>query len=777
MERTDHPTMRHLLVLTAVLMVLGTARIPPIAAHEPDRSPSLAAKEGIAAPLLPVAPPRKQPIHPGMALHTQIRDALDVAMEYRRLMDYLLLLAQVRDLVSHSISAEHMGKALQILVDFEGYALQVNLALEAHSRGGSIPTTTDRPRLLSKFGRRFQGLREELDHQTRKHYEPLGIPLVKVTGAGIACDRKAIRLKALAGSQTAIFILLGESQEPGRWTVRMQRGSGVSAEGDRRISLPALPGGFVPCSLDEIAGRTRPASSVSISYRPEDPGREPMSLTLPLDIEVVQPSRLDIECTDQLTGQLLACRMQVKDRYGVAHAPLGARVTQIPWSPGEGEWNAYYRYPGEEFFYGKGRIRLTLPPGRVALRALHGFEYSVYEHRLDLSPGEAVHLRVPMERWIDMPLRGWRCGQTHMHSLDLMPVNDHSDWEIVPEAEGLDVSYLLTYQQSGEVFTDQYPIGPLHHLSRPNRILSVGEEFRHFTRGHMTFNGLQRLVEPISPGMLGGKGHYESPSGAEAIREAHGQGAVAAYAHLNSMSGFISSEELPIDAALGLVDAGEVMGTGGGYKYWYSLLNCGIRVGATAGPDWDLEDCCRVYVNLGGRDFTERNWLHGLRKHHTFVTTGPMLFLTVNGQGPGATISGSDARELSIRAEALSALPIDRLELIANAQVIATKEPETDDEVLQLETVYRPPSNGWIAARCFGEGNAHTSAVYIRLNDKPVHAFEDAKLLRGFALKALRDAERSENYPSRTAKQKVIETFREGIAYYNEIIKRGKGTP
>lgn len=760
-----------------VLMLLLAACVSDVrraAAHEPDGvSIPIADKEKLAAPCLPTTFPRRRPIDAGIAMHPEIDDALHLTVEYRRLMDYFLVVAETRGLVAHSISDELVRKMLQLLDHFENYALEMNVALTGIEKMGGASATKSRSERLGGFAKNFRALRTELDHQIRKHYEYLAIPRVSVTKTGIICDRKAIRLKALAGSQSAIFILFDETNERGTWTVRLHS-TAESAADEHPISLRASQEGLVPLSMDQIvrdAGKNR---SVVITYQPADSQKSPLSFTLPLDIEVIQPSWVELEVNDGKTAQALACRLQVNDRYGNSHAPLGARVTEVPRPFGQREWNTNYRFPGESFFYGKQRVRVMLPPGPALVRALHGFEYEVYERQLNLGPGETARVQVPLKRWIDMPSRGWRCGQTHMHSRNLMPVNDDSDWQIVPEAEGLDISYLLTYQQAGEVFSDQYPIGPLTHLSRPDHQLSVGEEFRHFTRGHMTFNGLDRIVEPISTGMLRGPGQPESPSNAEAIHEAHRQGAIAAYAHLNSMGGLITSEELPIDAALGLVDAGEVMGAGGGYQYWYPMLNCGIRMGATAGPDWDLEDCCRVYVHLGEKEFTEKNWLDALRKHHTFVTTGPMLFLTVNGQGPGSVISGKDAGKLEIRAQALSNYPIEKLELIVNAKVIATKTPGADKRTLQLEMPYRPERNGWIAARCFGKGNAHTSAVYIELNDKPVDAVEDAALLRGIAAKALQQAERSRNYPTPAAKQKVLELYRQGVAYYDEIIERDR---
>ena len=110
---------------------------------------------------------------------------------------------------------------------------------------------------------------------------------------------------------------------------------------------------------------------------------------------------------------------------------------------------------------------------------------------------------------------------------------------------------------------------------------------------------------------------------------------------------------------------------------------------------------------------------------NSFVTTGPMLFLTVNGQEPGSIVSGDDARTLKISAQALSAYPLERLELVVNGKVVEIQRAGAGKKTILLETTYCPEGNSWIAARCKGEGHAHTSAVYIELNDEPNRAVED----------------------------------------------------
>ena len=75
-----------------------------------------------------------------------------------------------------------------------------------------------------------------------------------------------------------------------------------------------------------------------------------------------------------------------------------------------------------------------------------------------------------------------------------------------------------------------------------------------------------------------------------------------------------------------------------GFRNYYALLDCGFRLRPTAGTASGVHPVPlgfgRVYVRLdGGLD--EHAWLHGLDAGRSFVTTGPMLFVTLDGHDPG----------------------------------------------------------------------------------------------------------------------------------------------
>src|SRR5262249_35678104 len=78
--------------------------------------------------------------------------------------------------------------------------------------------------------------------------------------------------------------------------------------------------------------------------------------------------------------------------------------------------------------------------------------------------------------------------------------------------------------------------------------------------------------------------------------------------------------------------------------HWYSFLKCGCRiplVGASAKTcNADLLGCWRTYARLQpGEEFTYRNWIEAVRAGRIFMTNGPILSFTVDGQDPGAVIN------------------------------------------------------------------------------------------------------------------------------------------
>ena len=65
----------------------------------------------------------------------------------------------------------------------------------------------------------------------------------------------------------------------------------------------------------------------------------------------------------------------------------------------------------------------------------------------------------------------------------------------------------------------------------------------------------------------------------------------------------------------------------------------------------------RAYVRTEG-PFTYQRWLDGVRHGRTFVTSGPLVMLTVNGVEIGDTLSAAKGTRLRIVARYRFAIPL-----------------------------------------------------------------------------------------------------------------------
>src|SRR5207248_6304487 len=96
----------------------------------------------------------------------------------------------------------------------------------------------------------------------------------------------------------------------------------------------------------------------------------------------------------------------------------------------------------------------------------------------------------------------------------------------------------------------------------------------------------------------------------------------------------------------------------------------------------------RTYARIPpGEPFGYKAWVEAVRAGRTFVTTGPLVSLEVEGRGPGEAVEA--AGPLVVRATAESLSPFEKLELVANGAVIGSaageSRPDRGDWSARLE--------------------------------------------------------------------------------------------
>ena len=167
---------------------------------------------------------------------------------------------------------------------------------------------------------------------------------------------------------------------------------------------------------------------------------------------------------------------------------------------------------------------------------------------------------------------------------------------------------------------------------------------------------------------------------------------------------------------------------------YYRFLNCGFRIAATSGTD-NFSDVFRdpppgadrAYVQIRG-PLSLRSWMDGIKAQRTFGTTGPLLFLDVEGKAPGDEIAlgGADRPELKVTADAVSIAPLDKLEIIVNGRVAATATP-TDPHKIAFSGRVPVPLGGWVAARVVGPASRYVTDSYAFAQTSPVYVVRDGK--------------------------------------------------
>jgi hypothetical protein len=216
-----------------------------------------------------------------------------------------------------------------------------------------------------------------------------------------------------------------------------------------------------------------------------------------------------------------------------------------------------------------------------------------------------------------------------------------------------------------------------------------------------------------------------------------------------------------------------------GFQNYYALLNCGFRLRPTAGTASGVHPVPlgfgRVYVECPEK-FSYQAWLAALNAGRSFVTTGPMLFVNVDGQPPGHTFRPADsaAREYRLQGRSISEQPLDRMEIIVNGQIARTLKPanrpgqrasyesEFDERVVIEGT-------SWIAVRCLevrGDRRirfAHSSPVHILVPTRPL-APRRAEI--EFLIQRVQDqlARNAGVLP-----QESLDEYRDALAVYREI--------
>ncbi len=456
------------------------------------------------------------------------------------------------------------------------------------------------------------------------------------------------------------------------------------------------------------------------------------------------------------------------------------------------------------WFYNDGVFRVRAPAGPINVSVRKGLEYRSLDLKFDVAAGRTTKETVKLTRWADMPKRGWYAADVHLHYFDPPSVR----FEM--EAEDVVVADVLVMNHYGAITARKYFTGAPDPISDANHLIYYNEEFRHNQLGHLGLLNLKSLVEPISIGGLGSSqpqffrgAHFDlsdehgkrradaaSPDRLliEAMRETHRQGGLVNLAHLRD------ELEFALDAALGQLDTVDILTDtkiDEALTFWYHMLNCGLRLPATAGTDRAEPHIPighqRTYARLSF-PFSNDDWVEAIRKGASFVTNGPMIQLTAEKLGPGEELVLSRPGKIRIVAHAESQLPIQKLEIVQNGEVV--RSANADPCGCRAETAFDLMIQGpaWIAARVMGAKHpeimyyphpewshpvvAHTSPIYVKYGHSRLAVPASARYLLGRMHKLEAWARDEAYFANAAARDEALLTIAKGSQFYRSIAEK-----
>lgn len=444
---------------------------------------------------------------------------------------------------------------------------------------------------------------------------------------------------------------------------------------------------------------------------------------------------VSVRTIDATTGQPSAARIHLTASDGKMYAPYDAyaRVTGA----------------GDRVFHQAGTFRVEVPVGPVTIEAVKGFEYTPAKTAVQARPGKVAEVELQLRPFTNLSARGWYNGSTHVHMnyagnlhntpANLMMMSAAEDQDMVNEQVANKDNRILDY----DLFI---PGGKPHPISTPDRLLMVGQEYRPAFYGHVfMFQLRDHLISPYTTGYEGTAIESLYPSNTDMLRKAKAQGATVGYVHAfgnkDPLSGNLGAGKgYIVDAALGTTDALEWSYPGvGSFFPWYATLNNGLRVTAVGGEDSissmqnsKVVGSARTYVYTGDRGLDADAWFEGLRKGHAFVTTGPLVELTVDDRMPGDEIDLPAAGgEVNVVASVQSITPLESVTLIWNGEVVESIPLSKDRKSARWNKKLKVSRSGWYHLRAEGNpkerypldaefAQAFTNPVWVSVGDRPV---------------------------------------------------------
>lgn len=443
-------------------------------------------------------------------------------------------------------------------------------------------------------------------------------------------------------------------------------------------------------------------------------------------------------------GKTIAARFSIVDGRGKFYVPREA------WIRADDS-----RYPATQkmeshYFHAEDPVSVMIPKNdSVWITASHGPAYAISRVKTMAKQVDAVNLKVKVNRLaLPVDFGSWRSGDLHVH------MNYGGNYRNTPEytvkqaeAEDLNFVYnLLVNKEQRIPDVSIFAPGP-DPASNTNVTFLFGQEFHTSFWGHLgLLNLTQHLILPDYSGYPYTAVSSLYPHNTFIAEQARAQQGLVGYVHPFEQSEIFPqqsanlSNALPVDAALGNVDYYELVGFSdhkASEAVWYHLLNVGLKVPAGAGTDAMANYASlrgpvglnRVYVR-GKEGMTSPEFLGQVKHGKSFVTNGPLLGFSLEGLEAGDSLNlDGKKKTLAYKGWLRSNVPVEKVEVIHNGQVVAVHTQPEPVTRLDLEGKISVKESGWVLLRAWSSGGhpdlfdlypyASTNPVFVYGGTKP----------------------------------------------------------
>jgi Tol biopolymer transport system component len=503
-----------------------------------------------------------------------------------------------------------------------------------------------------------------------------------------------------------------------------------------------------------------------------------------------QVGRLSLRILDS-SGQPTSARIFVSGEDGRAFAPDDA------WMHADDNFVRTERRFEAHYFQTSGNAELTVPPGRVDVEVMKGFEYRVEKKSVQVAADQTMKLTIQL-RPLDLPQQPnsrWVSGDVHVH-MNYGGAYRNTPKNLVAQAtaENLSIVEDLIVNKEQRIPDIRYFSSNADAASTGTTLLFHGQEFHTSYWGHL---GLLHLTDHfLLPGYAAYPGTAAAslfPANANVADVAHEQHALVGYVHPydtfpDPAKDATLTHELPVDVALGKVNYIEVLGFSDHKStaaVWYRLLNCGFRLPAAAGTDAMANFASlrgpvglnRVYAEVPNGPLNIESWLSSLKQGRTFATNGPLLGFILGSQQVGGELHLPPGEtKVKFSGWLRSIVPVDHLEVICNGRVVRELKLNDDRESADIEGAIPLSQSGWCLLRAWSEKAEHpvldaypyatTSPIYVTVAGSVAKPTEDAAYFIAWIDRMIQNAKSNPDWNTEAEKISVLNLLEQARIVY-----------